>query len=84
VPEPLAPNTSTRLQVPMGQTAYTFPAGSRVVLLVTSSDFPRILPHRNRMAPLWEGDPVVAHQRVLRGRLTPSRLLMPVIDGEIP
>jgi hypothetical protein len=36
------------------------------------------------MAPLWEGDPVVAHQRVLRGRLTPSRLLMPVIDGEIP
>jgi len=52
------------------------------VLLVTSSDFPRILPHRNRMAPLWEGDPVVAHQHVLFGPGTPSRLLMPVVDGE--
>jgi putative CocE/NonD family hydrolase len=83
VPEPLEANTPTRLSLPMGQMAYTFAAGSRVVLLVTSSDFPRILPHRNRMAPLWEGDPVVAHQHVLRGPASPSRLLMPVVDGGI-
>lgn len=80
-PEPLEPDKETELQLSMGQTAYIFPAGSRVVLLVTSSDFPRILPHRNRLAPLWEGEPVVATQRVLRGRSTPSRLLLPVVEG---
>lgn len=72
---------ATELVLPMGQTAFTFAAGSRVVLLITSSDFPRILPHRNRLAPPWAGDPVVATQHVLRGPATLSRLQLPVIEG---
>ncbi len=79
-PEVMPPETATCLQLPMGQTAYTFAAGSRLVLLVTSSDFPRILPHRNRLAPLWEGDPVIATQHVLYGPVTSSHLILPVIE----
>ena len=82
-PTPLSANTPTCLRLNMGQTAYTFPAGSRVVLLVTSSDFPRILPHRNRLAPLWEGDAVPARNRVLHGPSAPSRLLLPVLEADV-
>lgn len=77
----MVPHMATELRVPMGQTAYTFAAGSRVVLLVTSSDFPRILPHRNRLGPLWGTEPTIATQRVLRGQTSPSQLQLPVVEG---
>ncbi len=80
-PEPLERNTPTALRVQLGQTAYTFSAGSRIVLTVTSSDFPRILPHPNRIAPLFEGDPIVARNSILHGPEFPSRLHLPVIEG---
>jgi hypothetical protein len=79
-PVPLAPGSPTRLELQMGQTAYVFAPGSRIVLLVTSSDFPRILPHRNRLAPLWEGDEMAARNRVLHGPAAPSKLLLPVLE----
>ncbi|HIE28371.1 TPA: hypothetical protein EYP66_13910 [Candidatus Poribacteria bacterium] len=65
----------------MGHLAYVFPAGSRVCLLITSSDFPRILPHPNTLAPPWvESNPVVARNSVLRGPGTLSLLKLPVIE----
>jgi putative CocE/NonD family hydrolase len=80
-PTPLPAGTPVALRLSMGQTAYEFAAGSRIVLLITSSDFPRILPHRNRLAPLFEGDAFVATQQVLSGPSTPSCLHLPVIGG---
>ena len=80
-PRPLERDTPTPVPLQLGQTAYTFAAGSRIALTVTSSDFPRILPHPNRLLPLFAGEPVVAHSRILHGREFPSRLHLPVVEG---
>ena len=80
-PSALEPDTPTQLTIQLGQTAYTFAAGSRIVLTVTSSDFPRILPHPNHMAPLFEGEPVIAHTQILHGREHASHLRLPVVEG---
>ena len=79
-PTPLQPNEATNIRLQMNNIAYTFPTGSRIVLLVTSSCCPRILPHRNTMAPAWqERSPQTATQQVLHGPDHPSRLLLSVL-----
>ena len=50
-----------------------------VCLTVTSFDLPRILPHPNHMAPLFEGEPLIAHTQILHGREHASHL--PVVEG---
>ena len=52
-PKPLDPDRPTRIHIDLGHLAYTFAPGSRVALLVTSSCFPRIVPHPNTMAAPW-------------------------------
>ncbi len=82
-PEPLVPGEATRIRVHVGNLAYTFPEGSRIALMVTSSDFPRILPHPNTMEPTWSGAPSkVARHEVLHDAGHPSRLVLPVVDGD--
>ena len=77
---PLEADSPVRIRIQMGNLAYVFPSGSRVALMVTSSCFPRILPHPNTMAPTWqERSPQVAAQQVLHDREHPSRLLLPVV-----
>lgn len=62
--------------------AYAFPAGSRIGLIVTSSSFPRILPHPNTMAPTWkETRPRPAQISVLHEARHPSRLVLPVVEA---
>ena len=79
--EALPKDAPTRIHVQMGNLAYVFPEGSRVALIVTSSCYPRILPHPNTMAPTWaERSPVVARQQVLHDRDHPSRLMLPVLE----
>ncbi len=81
-PKPLEPGEPTRLRIHMGHLAYVFPAGSRVALIVTSSSFPRILPHPNTMVPTWtETSPRVAKQEVMHSAGHPSRLLLPVVEN---
>ena len=78
----MTPGEATLLQIQMNNLAFIFPAGSRIVLLVTSSSFPRILPHPNTYAPTWqEGDPRIAEQEVLHERGHASHLLLPVLDS---
>jgi putative CocE/NonD family hydrolase len=80
-PQPLQAGIPTRVQIQMAHTAYVFPQGARIALLVTSSDFPRILPHPNTMAPTWtETSPQVAKQQVLHSRAYPSCLRLPVLE----
>lgn len=80
-PQPFGSGEAEAIHVHMGQTAYVFPAGSRVCLTVTSSDFPRILPHPNTMAPPWtETAPVTARNSILHGPGAPSCLRLPVIS----
>jgi putative CocE/NonD family hydrolase len=79
-PAPLDAGTPTRIRLQMGHLAYVFLERSRIALLVTSSDCPRILPHPNTMAPTWaESSPQVARQQVFHGPGTLSRLELPVL-----
>ena len=82
-PRPLAPNAATAVRIDMGHLAYRFSAGARLALTITSSDFPRILPHLNTMAPTWtESRPVVARNTILHGPSNQSSLCLPVLDVE--
>ena len=79
-PKPLPSGEPVRLNLQMNNVAYTFPCGSRIALVVTSSCSPRILPSRNTMAPTWqETAHCRAHQEVLHVRGHESRLLLPVL-----
>lgn len=79
---PLAHNTPTTLDIHLSQLAYTFPRNSRIALMITSSDFPRIQPHTNTMAKPWEPvEPVVSRTQVLHGNNIASRLWLPVCSA---
>ena len=80
-PKPLEPGIPNRLRIRMGHIAYVYPQGSRVALIITSSSFPRILPHLNTMAPTWkEKFPKVAMQEVFHSQSHPSCLMLPVLE----
>ena len=80
-PKPLVCGEPTRLRLQMNNVAYTFPAGSRIALLIASSCCPRILPHRNTMAPTWtETRARKAKQELLHARGIESCLCLPVIE----
>ncbi len=72
-------DTATPLHLRLSQLAYTFPRGSRIALMVTSSDFPRIQPHTNTMEKPWVAvTPVVAHTHLLHGAGYAAALNLPV------
>ena len=80
-PEPLSPGEVTPIRIQLGHTAYVFPEGSRIGLMVTSSDFPRIQPHPNRIASPWSlAEPVTARNSVAHGPGALSRVDLPVVD----
>lgn len=80
-PKPLTPGEPVLIRLQMGQTAYEFPGGARIGLIVTGSDFPRILPNPNSIASPWEPvDPVVATNQLLHGPGTASRLSLPIAE----
>ncbi len=77
---PLVPGQEVDMQIHMNHTAYTFPAGSRIALMVSSSDCPRIMPHHNTMAkPLAEHNPRKAENTVHQGPDGRSFLRLPVV-----
>jgi putative CocE/NonD family hydrolase len=80
-PQPLKKDETTAISLQMGHIAYVFPADSRVCLLITSSDFPRISPHSNTLAPPWaDTNSISARNSVLHGAETLSSLKLPVIE----
>ena len=81
-PKALEKNEPAEVRVPLAQTAYVFPAGSRVALLVTSSSYPRILPNPNTMEPTFStARAQTATNRVLHDEEHPSALELPVVPG---
>ena len=78
-------NQPTQIRINLGNLAYVFPRGSRVSLIITSSCFPRILPHPNTMTPTWqETDPRPASNQVIHDLEHKSVLHLPVIEDGLP
>ena len=81
-PKALEKDEPAELRIPLAQTAFVFPAGSRLALIVTSSSFPRILPNPNTMEPTFSTAPAqVAENTVLHDDEHPSALELPVVTG---
>ena len=78
---PLPRDEPVKLRIQMGNLAYVFPEGSRIALIVTSSSYPRILPHPNTMAPTWqERSPRAALNQTHHDADHPSQVLLPAVD----
>jgi uncharacterized protein len=78
---PLVHGEPTRLRIRLSQLAYEFPESSRIALMITSSDFPRIQPHTNTMAKPWEpGAAIVAHTQIMHGSGLNASLNLPAVE----
>ena len=78
---PLPRRDAVKVRLRLGNLAYVFPEGSQIALILTSSCYPRILPHPNTMAPTWtETNPRRATHEILHDRAHPSWILLPVME----
>jgi uncharacterized protein len=79
---PLASNAVYHYTIDLAATSAVLFAGHRLGLRVSSSSFPEWEPNPNTGHPLGtdgEADLRVAHQTILRDRLHPSRIVLPVV-----
>jgi uncharacterized protein len=80
-PKELLKGEVTQIRIRLTQTGYVFPEGSRIGLVISSSDFPRIESHTNTMAPPLPGTTgQPAANSVHHGPGALSCLRLPVID----
>ncbi len=81
-PEPLTPGRVEEYRISLGPVGARVPAGYRLRLDISSSDFPHWDRNLNTGGPLGKEGPeraVVATQTVLHSRAYPSRVTLPVL-----
>src|SRR5207247_8375634 len=69
-PKPMTPGEVSELNIPMNPTAWILPAGHRLRLAISGSDFPNLWPTPER-----------AENRVYRDGSRPSRVILPVVPA---
>jgi len=75
-------NFPYQVSVDAGVTSYVFPAGHRIRLEVSSSNFPRFDRNLNTVEPVADAVKAIkANQTVFHERKYPSALILPVIPG---
>lgn len=84
-PMEIVPGQVEHISLRFQPTAYEFAAGERIHLLVTSSDYPRILPHTNTYASTYEQlsghvQPQKARVSIHHDNNQGSRLRLPVVN----
>ena len=83
-PEPLTPGSRVELRINLGQIHHTFPAGHRIGVDVSSSNFPRRARNTNSghrvLAADGEEDIRIATNTVHHAEGSPSYLILPVLD----
>ena len=76
--ERYVPGTPVKVTLDMSDICYALPAGSRIRIDVTSSDFPQYHAHSNQPGDWAEAkENVIAHQTILTGKDYPSCVKMP-------
>jgi putative CocE/NonD family hydrolase len=79
-PSPIEPGEVYTLVVDLWSTSYTVPAGHKLRVEVSSSNFPRFARNLNNGEPFGTSDRIeVADQTVYHNNIYPSRLVLPVM-----
>ncbi len=79
-PSPIGPGEVYTLVIDLWSTSYTVPAGHKLRVEVSSSNFPRFARNLNNGEPFGTSDRIeVADQTVYHTNSYPSRLVLPVI-----
>jgi len=79
-PSPIGPGEIYTLVIDLWSTSYTVPAGHKLRVEVSSSNFPRFARNLNNGEPFGTSDRIeVADQTVYHTNSYPSRLVLPVI-----
>jgi putative CocE/NonD family hydrolase len=78
--EPIVPGQVYKYAIDLWATSNLFPAGHRIRLYVSSSNFPRFDRNRNTGEPiLGATSSVKAHQTIYHDRQHPSALVLPIV-----
>ncbi len=76
----LVPGQMDSVEIKLPPTAIVFNSGHRLMVAVSSSNYPRFDVNTNTGGPLWnDPDTLVAHNTLFMGNRTPSRVLLPVV-----
>jgi len=80
-PSPIEPGNIYTFTIDLWATSYTVPAGHKIRVEISSSNFPRFARNLNNGETFGMSDRVeVAEQTIYHDRLYPSRLVLPVIS----
>ena len=80
-PSPIDPGEVYQFNIDLWATSYTLPAGHRIRLEISSSNFPRFSRNLNNGEPFGMSDRIeVAKQTIHHSAQYPSRLLLPVMN----
>jgi len=80
-PSPIDPGEVYQFNIDLWATSYTLPAGHRLRLEISSSNFPRFARNLNNGEPFGMSDRIeVAKQTIHHSAQYPSRLLLPVMN----
>lgn len=84
-PTPLIPGAPHRFDVELWPTNHAFLPGHRLRITITSSDFPWFARSLNRFGPIaTQAQPRIATNSVHHTPALPSRIILPIVRGELP
>ncbi len=76
----LTPGEMDSVEITLPPTAIVFNSGHRVLVAISSSNYPRFDVNTNTSGPLWnDPDTLVAHNTVFWGSGAPSRVILPLV-----
>ncbi len=83
-PSLIEPDRTYEYTIPLGHTAVVFPAGHRIRLQISSSNFPKLARNLNTgLSNTDSAEMMVADQAILHDASHPSRLILPVLDASV-
>lgn len=81
-PTPLLPGQPYKFTIKIWPTSYQFPAGSKIRIAVSSSDYPQYAPNPNTGAPFgMDADSRPADQTIYVDAAHPSSVVLPIIPA---